>query len=186
MSAAGTLKRTDLKVTSISGELDGLSTPAKVTASKADLPASSTFVVVPGAVHSYFGDYGVHALPLHAATGIPLVTTFYGADMSALVRAHRWRRAYGRLFQTAGIILVEGPYMRDRLVELGCPPERVAIHHIGIDVPADEMDRYTNAIREHGCEFIDDAGAVAVKFRMPGGGSVAEIAPFGWHFRAEV
>lgn len=52
------LERTDLKVASISGELDGLSTPAKVTASKDDLPAASTFVVVPGAVHSYFGDYG--------------------------------------------------------------------------------------------------------------------------------
>ncbi|WP_375423435.1 alpha/beta hydrolase [uncultured Friedmanniella sp.] len=53
------LQRTDLKVTSISGSLDGLSTPAKVTASKDDLPAASTFVVVPGAVHSYFGDYGL-------------------------------------------------------------------------------------------------------------------------------
>lgn len=55
---ASRLTRSDLVVTSISGSLDGLSTPAKVTASKVDLPAASTFVVVPGAVHSYFGDYG--------------------------------------------------------------------------------------------------------------------------------
>jgi pimeloyl-ACP methyl ester carboxylesterase len=56
---ASRLQRTDLAVTSISGERDGLSTPAKVTASKDDVPAASRFVVVPGAVHSYFGDYGV-------------------------------------------------------------------------------------------------------------------------------
>lgn len=55
---ASRLERTDLRVTSISGSLDGLSTPAKVTASKEDVPAASRFVVVPGAVHSTFGDYG--------------------------------------------------------------------------------------------------------------------------------
>lgn len=59
------------------------------------------------------------------------------------------------------------------------------IHHIGIDVPHREMERYTRRIREHGCEFISDPGAVTVKFRMPGGGSLAEIAPAGWHFRAQ-
>lgn len=55
---AAKLSRSDLKVTSISGDLDGLSTPTKVADSRADLPANSRFVVVPGAVHSFFGDYG--------------------------------------------------------------------------------------------------------------------------------
>lgn len=52
------MKRTDLKVLSVSASLDGLSTPAKVEASKADLPTSTTYVVVDGAVHAFFGDYG--------------------------------------------------------------------------------------------------------------------------------
>jgi hypothetical protein len=56
---AAVVDRTDLTVTSVSGELDGLSTPAEVAASKVDLPASTKFVVVPGAVHSWFGDYGL-------------------------------------------------------------------------------------------------------------------------------
>jgi hypothetical protein len=55
---AGRLERTDLTVTSISAELDGLSTPAKVDAAKPKLPPATTHVVVPGAVHSWFGDYG--------------------------------------------------------------------------------------------------------------------------------
>ncbi len=55
---AGKLERTDLKVTSISGELDGLTTPEDVTDAKPDLPVDTQYVVVPGAVHSFFGDYG--------------------------------------------------------------------------------------------------------------------------------
>ncbi|MFI2104327.1 alpha/beta hydrolase [Isoptericola sp. NPDC019693] len=45
-------------VESVSGSRDGLSTPAKIDASRADLPADSTFTVVEGAAHAQFGDYG--------------------------------------------------------------------------------------------------------------------------------
>ncbi|WP_062294399.1 alpha/beta hydrolase [Demequina phytophila] len=45
-------------VESISGSEDGLSTPAAIDASRADLPADAHFTVVEGAVHAYFGDYG--------------------------------------------------------------------------------------------------------------------------------
>jgi hypothetical protein len=46
------------QVLSISASNDGLATPAKIQASKALLPSSTTYVVIDGAVHSYFGDYG--------------------------------------------------------------------------------------------------------------------------------
>ncbi|WP_170854172.1 alpha/beta hydrolase [Microlunatus flavus] len=52
------LDRTDLRVTSVSGDQDGLATPADIEASKAKLPPSTTYVVVPGAAHASFGDYG--------------------------------------------------------------------------------------------------------------------------------
>lgn len=50
--------RTDLAVASVSGTNDGLATPADIEASRADLPASTTFVAVEGATHAFFGDYG--------------------------------------------------------------------------------------------------------------------------------
>lgn len=56
---AGKLQRDDLKVLSVSASRDGLATPAKVDASKVDLPRSTRYVVVAGGVHSFFGDYGV-------------------------------------------------------------------------------------------------------------------------------
>ncbi|MCL3859665.1 alpha/beta hydrolase [Actinotalea sp. K2] len=46
------------EVLSVSADGDGLATPADIEASRADLPQDTTFVVVPGAVHASFGDYG--------------------------------------------------------------------------------------------------------------------------------
>ncbi|MGP4032926.1 alpha/beta hydrolase [Pseudarthrobacter sp. 1C304] len=48
-----------LKVLSISGSNDGLTTPDKVAASKPLLPPSAEFATVVGGVHAFFGDYGV-------------------------------------------------------------------------------------------------------------------------------
>jgi len=45
-------------VLSISGSEDGLATPAKIDASKPDLPKDATYTVIDGAVHAFFGDYG--------------------------------------------------------------------------------------------------------------------------------
>lgn len=46
---------------SISGERDGLSTPADIEASRSQLPPSTVFTQIPGAVHAFFGDYGPQA-----------------------------------------------------------------------------------------------------------------------------
>ena len=47
-----------LAVVSISGSLDGLSTPAKIAASRPLLPASTSWVVIAGGDHGQFGWYG--------------------------------------------------------------------------------------------------------------------------------
>lgn len=50
--------RGDLSVTSISGDRDGLATPEKIEKSKANLPAATRFIVIDGASHASFADYG--------------------------------------------------------------------------------------------------------------------------------
>lgn len=52
------LERADLQVTSVSGDLDRLVTPDDITRSRANLPADTAYVVVPGASHASFGSYG--------------------------------------------------------------------------------------------------------------------------------
>ncbi|UKA49909.1 alpha/beta hydrolase [Arthrobacter sp. FW305-123] len=50
--------RRDLQVLSVFGSEDGLSTPAKIEASRELLPLNTTFVEVRGGNHAFFGDYG--------------------------------------------------------------------------------------------------------------------------------
>ena len=56
--ASDDLSGSALSVVSISGSLDGLSTPAKIAASRPLLPASTTWVVIAGGDHGQFGWYG--------------------------------------------------------------------------------------------------------------------------------
>ena len=88
----------------------------------------------PGLLHAHFGTKGVWALPMKQQYGLPLITTFYGMDMSKLPRQEKWKRAYQKLFAEGDMFLVEGSHMRHKLIELGCPAQKANIQHIGIDV----------------------------------------------------
>ena len=56
-------------VESVSGSKDGLATPAKIDASRVDLPADATFTVIEGGSHAQFGAYGPQP-----GDGIPTIT----------------------------------------------------------------------------------------------------------------
>ncbi len=56
-------------VESVSGTKDGLATPAKIAASRADLPTDATFTVIDGASHAQFGAYGAQP-----GDGIPTIS----------------------------------------------------------------------------------------------------------------
>ncbi|MBN9605443.1 MAG: hypothetical protein J0G30_02395 [Actinomycetales bacterium] len=48
----------EVPVLSISASRDGLATPEKIAAARPDLPADTEYLVIDGAVHAFFGDYG--------------------------------------------------------------------------------------------------------------------------------
>ncbi len=56
--ASDDLSRNAVAVVSISGTRDGLSTPAKIEASRPLLPPSTTWVIIDGGNHGQFGWYG--------------------------------------------------------------------------------------------------------------------------------
>jgi pimeloyl-ACP methyl ester carboxylesterase len=57
-AASNNLSVTAVRVLSISGTLDGLSTPEKMAASRPLLPADTVWVPIAGANHAQFGWYG--------------------------------------------------------------------------------------------------------------------------------
>jgi colanic acid/amylovoran biosynthesis glycosyltransferase len=85
-------------------------------------------------IHAHFGMAGVAMLGVKRATSLPLVTAFYGVDASAVPRAVAWRRNYARLFNEGDLFLAEGPAMRQALIGLGCPPDKVVIQHLGVSL----------------------------------------------------
>ena len=50
--------RAALRVTSVFGTNDAIATPTEIDESARELPPSTEFVAIDGAIHSYFGDYG--------------------------------------------------------------------------------------------------------------------------------
>ncbi|MCB8943682.1 MAG: glycosyltransferase [Ardenticatenaceae bacterium] len=87
----------------------------------------------PSLLHAHFGTEGVYALPTHHLFDLPLLTTFYGKDMSQQAQEPRWQAGYKRLFAQGTLFLVEGNHMKKSLIALGCPPEKIRISHIGVD-----------------------------------------------------
>jgi colanic acid/amylovoran biosynthesis glycosyltransferase len=83
-------------------------------------------------LHAHFGQNGVWALRLKRALHLPLVTTFYGHDMSQTDSLASWEKGYQRLFKEGDLFLVEGPHMKKRLSELGCPETKITIQRIAI------------------------------------------------------
>jgi colanic acid/amylovoran biosynthesis glycosyltransferase len=94
--------------------------------------------VRPACLHAHFGHTGHRVLPIAREYGLPLVTSFYGRDASSLPREEGWMPRLQRLFVGGDVFLAEGPQMRARLIDLGCPPEKVRIVPLLID-----PDRYS-------------------------------------------
>ncbi len=94
-------------------------------------------------IHAHFGVEGVYALPLAARLGVPLVTTFHGFDATlgplGLLANPAWARyalGRGRLARQGGLFLAVSNFLRQKLLALDFPPERVLTHYIGVDTQA--------------------------------------------------
>lgn len=89
----------------------------------------------PSLIHAHFGPSGYSILKLKNYYKIPLITTFYGYDISMLPRQHpNWEKKYIKLFNQGERFLVEGNHMKKCLIELGCPKGKVEVFHLGVDL----------------------------------------------------
>ncbi|MBA4416364.1 MAG: hypothetical protein C0392_00410 [Syntrophus sp. (in: bacteria)] len=85
-------------------------------------------------IHAHFGPHGVYALQIKKKLGIPVITSFYGYDLSKSSIIKQWRRGYASLFEEGDLFLVEGPHMKSVLINLGCKEEKIEIQRIAIPV----------------------------------------------------
>ncbi|MCH8873332.1 glycosyltransferase, partial [candidate division KSB1 bacterium] len=86
-------------------------------------------------LHAHFGRRGLRSLPLAKALGVPIVTSFYGADMSVQRNGlENLKKEYAPLFKTGKIFLVEGPAAKKQLESIGCSPEKIRIQRLGVNL----------------------------------------------------
>ncbi len=83
-------------------------------------------------LHSHFGDVGWYNLDTARRIDAAHIVTFYGWDVNQLPRDPQWKNRYQGLFHGADLFLCEGPHMAECLRQLGCPSEKIAVHHIGV------------------------------------------------------
>ncbi|MEN6642160.1 MAG: glycosyltransferase [Armatimonadia bacterium] len=82
-------------------------------------------------VYCHFGDVARRALPGALIVGAPLAVMFHGADLRRAQR--QGPDAFGALPRLGGLFLAISDYSVRLLRELGFPPEKIRLHHVGID-----------------------------------------------------
>lgn len=93
-------------------------------------------------LHAHFGTNGVHARPFAARHGIPLVVTFHGHDVPALIGRSRFTPRYaryaalaGRMLREARLLLPASRDLADRLIEpIGADPKKIEVLRLGVDL----------------------------------------------------
>jgi colanic acid/amylovoran biosynthesis glycosyltransferase len=86
-------------------------------------------------VQCHFGPSGILAAFLQqiGALAGPIITTFHGHDTTAFVRANG-AAAYAELFRRGARFLHVSDYLGHKLRAIGCPPERMQLHRVGVDI----------------------------------------------------
>lgn len=81
-----------------------------------------------------YGPTGVTVRHACAAAKIPMVVHFHGYDAYHRATLDQYLSQYRRMFDQAASIVVVSRHMRDQLIGLGAPPEKVEFNPYGIDV----------------------------------------------------
>jgi colanic acid/amylovoran biosynthesis glycosyltransferase len=90
--------------------------------------------IAPAILHVHFGQVATRVVPAVEQINIPLVTSFYGLDATAFAASPAGRALLPLVFARGALFLAEGPVMRQRLLAIGAPAERVRVVPIAIDL----------------------------------------------------
>jgi len=88
----------------------------------------------PDVIHAHFGYDAAKLMNLALREDIPLVVSFYGADVSRLPSEFRWKKRYKKLAHAGSHFIAATSYMKNQLIDLGFPPEKISIVRFGVDL----------------------------------------------------
>ncbi len=95
-------------------------------------------------IHAYFGPVGWRMLSLKQQLGLPLVVTLLGDEVAPALapwwwwfvqrdaEKPDWPARLRELLAEGDLFLVEGPFLRQRLIDIGCAPEKIVVQRIAL------------------------------------------------------
>jgi len=123
--------------------------------------AAAVKTVNPEVVHAHYGPMG-YVLSRARSIEIPIVTSFYGYDISQLPRSPFWRDSYARLFERGAGFIVEGGHMRKTLIDLGCDSKKAFIVRVPINPDELPFKKHGTTSRKRVllmcCNFVEKKG----------------------------
>lgn len=85
-------------------------------------------------LHIYFGHIAVHLLPLISKWPKPTVVSFHGADVMVDMDKPAHRDATKRMLQAVRLVVVRSRSLRDAVIRIGCPEDKIRIQRTGIPI----------------------------------------------------
>lgn len=102
--------------------------------------------IKPNVIHAHFGPKGVEIAPVAEKLGVPLVTTFYGYDISYFKEDEFWVSEYQVLWKNVSAIIVLSEEMRESVRSIHAPDKKVHTVHIGRDISQFSFKKPLSAI----------------------------------------
>lgn len=113
-------------------------------------------------IHAHFGPTGVFFNSLRKKLGIPLIVSTYGYDVSSYPKTNpKYLKELQNLFYDVSAILAMSHDMRSDLISLGCPTNKIIVHHLGVNTddfkPSPKVDKPKLRILTV-CNYVEKKG----------------------------
>jgi len=93
-------------------------------------------------LHCHFGPNGVRGAHLKRVGLVDkLFVSFHGYDISRELRERDTQQRYQTLFEEADLLLPVSEYWGRKLRALGAPPDKIQVHHMGVQLDSFEYPR---------------------------------------------
>lgn len=87
-------------------------------------------------------EFGIVAAKIYKAcenSGTPYAVHFHGYDATAIPTLHAYKNEYNDIFKSASALIVGSRAMRDKLISMGAPINKVFLNPYGVDVQRDDL-----------------------------------------------
>src|SRR5262249_35945428 len=116
-------------------------------------------------LHIYFGQIGVHLLPLIGTWKNPSIVSFHGADVTVDMNKPAYRESTRQMLDAVKFVLVRSESLRRALGDLGCDPKKIEVQLTGI--PLEEFAFHERSFPDDGEWRLVQAGRLIEKKGLP-------------------